>query len=65
MKNPFLNNRVQGLPAESDWPEGVSIQRSAFGSQVPQPLEGLIPEMDQMARDLMEVCQSYFKHNYG
>ncbi|XP_025080840.1 cyclin-dependent kinase 6-like [Pomacea canaliculata] len=45
---------VQGLPAESDWPEGVSIQRSAFGSQVPQPLEGLIPEMDQMARDLME-----------
>ncbi|KAK7482976.1 hypothetical protein BaRGS_00025753 [Batillaria attramentaria] len=45
---------VMGLPPASEWPEGVSLQRSTFRPSAPQPLERLTPEMDPQARDLLE-----------
>ncbi|XP_070174896.1 cyclin-dependent kinase 6-like [Littorina saxatilis] len=45
---------VIGLPPMCDWPDGVSVHHSSFGLTPPVPLQTLVPEMDPLAKDLME-----------
>lgn len=45
---------VIGLPPQADWPEGVSVHRSAFRHTPPVSLQCLVSEMDSIAKDLME-----------
>ena len=53
--------RVIGLPPMCDWPEGVSVHHSSFRLMPPQPIQSLVPEMDPLAKDLMEVgCLSIY-----
>ena len=50
--------RTIGLPPVCDWPEGVSVRHSSFRLTPPVPLQSLVPELDRLARDLMEVRSS-------
>ena len=44
-----------GLPAESDWPDGVPVPWSSFKISRRQPLEKLVPNIEPEALDLIKV----------
>ena len=46
---------VLGTPSVADWPEESPILRNNFVNNSPQQLTDLIPEIDPLAKDLLEV----------
>lgn len=44
-----------GLPSEEEWPEDVTLPRSAFSPRSQQPVEKFIPEIDAAGAQLLLV----------
>ncbi|XP_032871697.1 cyclin-dependent kinase 4 isoform X2 [Amblyraja radiata] len=44
---------MTGLPAEEDWPEDVTLPRSAFTNRPPQLVTNFIPEIDDLGASLL------------
>uniref|UniRef100_A0A9J8BDF8 cyclin-dependent kinase n=1 Tax=Cyprinus carpio carpio TaxID=630221 RepID=A0A9J8BDF8_CYPCA len=44
---------VVGVPSPEDWPQEVGLPQSAFSPRPPQPLEDLVPDMDELAKSLL------------
>lgn len=42
-----------GLPSEEEWPEDVTLPRSAFSPRSQQPVEKFIPEIDAAGAQLL------------
>ena len=47
--------QVLGTPPASAWPEDSPVLRSNFGAHQPRNIEDLVPEIDPLALDLLEV----------
>ncbi|TRZ01846.1 hypothetical protein DNTS_004284 [Danionella cerebrum] len=41
---------VVGVPAPEDWPQEVGLPQSAFSPRPPQPIENLVPDIDELAK---------------
>ncbi|XP_048470139.1 cyclin-dependent kinase 6 [Rhincodon typus] len=44
---------VLGLPSEDDWPRDVALPRDAFSTRSPQPIQDLVPEINEPGKDLL------------
>ncbi|XP_067864803.1 cyclin-dependent kinase 6 isoform X2 [Heterodontus francisci] len=44
---------VLGLPSEDDWPREVALPRDAFSTRSPQPIQDLVPEINEPGKDLL------------
>ncbi|XP_072431368.1 cyclin-dependent kinase 6 isoform X2 [Chiloscyllium punctatum] len=44
---------VLGLPSEDDWPLDVALPRDAFSTRSPQPIQDLVPEINEPGKDLL------------
>ncbi|XP_069614702.1 cyclin-dependent kinase 4 [Ranitomeya imitator] len=42
-----------GLPSEEEWPEDVTLSRSAFSPMTPKPVEKFVPEIDATGAQLL------------
>ncbi|KAK3610961.1 hypothetical protein CHS0354_000964 [Potamilus streckersoni] len=51
-----------GRPPEVDWPENVSLPWSSFKAYPSQPITKYIPELDPMAKDLLENLLKFNPH---
>ncbi len=47
---------VVGTPTEEDWPERAAVARSNFKARPRRSWRDIVPEMDEHAQDLIEVC---------
>ncbi|XP_075067910.1 cyclin-dependent kinase 6 [Mixophyes fleayi] len=47
---------VIGLPEEEEWPGEVAVPQSAFHYRQPQPIEDVIPDIDELGKDLLVKC---------
>ena len=46
---------VLGTPEEAEWPEESSVMRNSFPYSRPRSISEILPEIDPLAKDLMEV----------
>lgn len=46
-----------GLPEEESWPSEVAVPQSAFHPRQPQPIEDVVPDIDELGKDLLLVSQ--------
>ncbi|XP_055516832.1 cyclin-dependent kinase 6 [Leucoraja erinacea] len=44
---------VLGLPSEDDWPIDVALPKNAFSTRSPQPIQDLVPEINEPGKDLL------------
>ncbi|KAI2652824.1 Cyclin-dependent kinase 6 [Labeo rohita] len=44
---------VVGVPSPEDWPQEVGLPQSAFSPRPPQPIEDLVPDMDELGKSLL------------
>lgn len=44
-----------GVPPPEDWPQEVGLPQSAFPPRPPQPIEDLVPDMDDLGKSLLLV----------
>lgn len=44
---------VIGLPNEEDWPSDVALPMHAFTPRTPQPIENVVPDIDELGKDLL------------
>ncbi|XP_069770055.1 cyclin-dependent kinase 6 isoform X2 [Narcine bancroftii] len=44
---------VLGLPSEDDWPTDVALPKNAFSTRSPQPIQDLVPEINEPGKDLL------------
>lgn len=44
---------VLGLPSEDDWPIDVALPKNAFSTRSPQPIQDLVPEINDPGKDLL------------
>lgn len=44
---------VVGVPSVEDWPQEVGLPQSAFTPRLPQPIEDLVPDMDELGKSLL------------
>ncbi|KAK3531977.1 hypothetical protein QTP86_002279 [Hemibagrus guttatus] len=44
---------VVGVPPPEDWPQEVGLSQSAFPPRSPQPIEDLVPDMDELGKSLL------------
>ena len=51
----FFLPSITGLAAREDWPENVSLPWSSFQPTPKVPYERVIPEIEDKAKDLLEV----------
>ncbi|XP_063777455.1 cyclin-dependent kinase 6 isoform X2 [Pseudophryne corroboree] len=47
---------VIGLPEEEEWPGEVAVPQSSFHYRQPQPIEDVIPDIDELGKDLLIKC---------
>ncbi|KAM4705160.1 cyclin-dependent kinase 6 [Rhinophrynus dorsalis] len=47
---------VIGLPEEEEWPSDVAVPRLAFSFRHPQPIEHVVPDIDEQGKDLLIKC---------
>lgn len=52
-----------GVPSPEDWPEDVGLPQSAFPPRHPQPIEDLVPDMDELGKSLLLVSAWSFDHD--
>ncbi|KAG8549946.1 hypothetical protein GDO81_018639 [Engystomops pustulosus] len=50
---------VIGLPEEESWPGEVAIPQSAFQYRQAQPLEDIVPDIDDLGKDLLLKCLTF------
>nr|DBA25237.1 TPA: hypothetical protein GDO54_012791 [Pyxicephalus adspersus] len=50
---------VIGLPDEDEWPSEVAIPQSAFPFRHPQSIEDLVPDIDELGKDLLMKCLTF------
>nr|QRE02559.1 hypothetical protein [Otarine gammaherpesvirus 4] len=51
-----------GLPSEDDWPQDVPLQRSAFPTQGPRPLQTAVPEIEESGAQLLLEMLTFNPH---
>ena len=49
-----------GTPSESEWPEDSAVLRNNFVYSRPRSVVDLVPEIDPLAKDLIEVIGCFF-----
>ncbi|XP_078277475.1 cyclin-dependent kinase 6 [Rhinoraja longicauda] len=42
-----------GLPSEDDWPIDVALPKNAFSTRSPQPIQDMVPEINEPGKDLL------------
>ncbi|XP_062302082.1 cyclin-dependent kinase 6-like, partial [Osmerus eperlanus] len=42
-----------GVPSEEDWPQEVALPQSAFSPRSSQPIESLVPDIDDQGKSLL------------
>ncbi|XP_060677093.1 cyclin-dependent kinase 4 isoform X2 [Hemiscyllium ocellatum] len=53
---------MTGLPAEEDWPEDVTLPRSAFPNHPPQLVKSYVPEIDDLGAELLLELLAFSPH---
>ncbi|XP_048474828.1 cyclin-dependent kinase 4 [Rhincodon typus] len=53
---------MTGLPAEEDWPEDVTLPRSAFPNRPPQLVKSYVPEIDDLGAELLLELLAFSPH---
>ena len=56
----IISDRLIGLPTELEWPVGLSVPRNSFQPFQPQAIELLVPEIEHLAKDLLEVMSQCY-----
>lgn len=49
------HSSVVGVPSPEDWPQEVGLPQSAFPPRPSQPIEDLVPDMDELGKSLLLV----------
>ncbi|KAM6338900.1 cyclin-dependent kinase 6 isoform 2-T2 [Podargus strigoides] len=55
----MFRRNVIGLPEEEDWPNDVALPRNAFTSRPAQPIEKIVPDIDELGKDLLLKCLAF------
>ncbi|XP_048379391.1 cyclin-dependent kinase 4 isoform X1 [Stegostoma tigrinum] len=53
---------MTGLPAVEDWPEDVTLPRSAFPNRPPQLVKSYVPEIDDLGAELLLELLAFSPH---
>lgn len=59
----LYDSSVVGVPSPEDWPQEVGLPQSAFPPRPPQPIEDLVPDMDELGKSLLLVsiwCMAHY-----
>lgn len=54
---------IVGTPTEQDWPEKAALTRSNFRVSPTRRWLDVVPEMDEQAQDLVQVCMKETDRN--
>ncbi|XP_059499327.1 cyclin-dependent kinase 4 isoform X2 [Stegostoma tigrinum] len=58
----MFRRSMTGLPAVEDWPEDVTLPRSAFPNRPPQLVKSYVPEIDDLGAELLLELLAFSPH---